>query len=89
MDKLVLRPQLCIIGNLRLHVRHSAIAQAVGLTSDCMCRLRVSLSAAHTAEDIDQLAAAIKACNPHFLPIDQVLSWPAARAVPGNLVSKI
>lgn len=63
--------------------------EAVALTYHCMCRLRVSLSAAHTAEDIVKLAAAIKACNLHFLPIDQVLSLPAAKAVPGSLVSKI
>ena len=45
-----------------------------GYTYSATYRLRVSLSAAHTAEDVQRLAAAIQECNLHFLPIDQVLS---------------
>lgn len=53
----------------------------------CVCRLRVSLSAAHTAEDIESLAAAIKDCNLRFLPIDQVLGSPAA--LPARVPAKM
>lgn len=52
-------------------------------------RLRVSLSAAHTAEDVRRLAEAIQECNLHFLPMDQVLSSAATRALSSKALSKL
>ena len=53
------------------------------------CRLRVSLSAAHTADDVSKLAAAIQECNLHFLPMNQVLASSAVTATIGKSTSKL
>ena len=52
-------------------------------------RLRVSLSAAHTKEDVQQLAETIKECNLHFLPIDQVLGSSKSKSTAGPTQSRL
>ena len=55
-----------------------------------MCRrLRVSLSAAHTSEDVQQLAETIKECNLHFLPIDQVLGSSRSKAIAAKPAARL
>ena len=67
-----------------------SIAKQADMLFACLhCRLRVSLSAAHTAEDVQRLAAAIKECNLNFLSMDKVPGSTAEKAAPGKLVAKL
>lgn len=64
-----------VSGHSMLHAEQALLAHVdvFELLQPFTCRLRVSLSAVHTAADIEQLAAAIKSLKLHFLPMQQVL----------------
>lgn len=43
------------------------------------CRLRVSLTAAHSVEDVDELAAAVRGSGVRWMELNDVLSRPRAK----------